>query len=294
MARIIDNAQLAQAPPPGTLRYGLFRAATLTEDLGEREIASGFQIPAADCGVSRLYDALCDPAEATEKTFDEGLPFMEAVPYWVYSTRQCGIVGRTEAELSGSVRSRLLGGEQTQVEAALWGGTAPAVDPSLTGTAGVTTVVPAVAGAGAAIAALEESFYSAYGYVGTIHVNMSAYAAARYAGLVTVADSASPSPGTLVTPLGSRWSFGAGYGITGPAGVAPAAGSAWAFMTPPVWVRRSGIIAQDDLRSALDRTFNQYMGLAERVYAHTWTCPVVHAIEIPLAAPAVVDITPAV
>lgn len=284
MARIIDNAQLAQTPPPGPLRYGLFRAATVTEDLGEREISSGFQFPAVDCGDATLYDAQCAPGDAIPKVFEEGQAYMEAVPYWIYSTRQCGIVGRTEAELSASVRSRFLGGEQTQVEAALWGGTAPAVDPALTTAAGVTTVTPAAAGADAAIAALEESFYAEYGYVGTIHVNTSAYGSARYARLVEVADSATPSPGTLVTPLGSRWSFGAGYGITGPAGIAPAAGSVWAFMTPPVWIRRSGIIAQDDMRSALNRTSNQYMGLAERVYGHTWTCPIIHAVQIPLTA----------
>jgi len=293
MARILDNAQLAQTPPPGPLRYGLFRVATVTEDLGDREIAAGFQFAAPDCGVSRLYDAMCDPADATAKTFDEGLPYMEGVPYWVYSTRQCAIVGNTEAELSASVRSRLAGGEQTQVEAALWGGTAPAVDPSLTGVAGAVTVTPAVGGAGAAVSALEESFYSEYGYVGTIHVNASALASARYARMVESADSAASSPGILVTPLGSRWAFGAGYGITGPAGAAPAAGSVWAFMTPPVWIRRSDVIAQTDMSSALDRISNQYMGLAERVYAHTWTCPVVHAVQIPLAAPAVIN-TPAV
>lgn len=289
MAVITDIPQLAETPAPGPLRYGIFRAATVTDDLGVREIGTGFQIAAPDCGVSRLTDAPCDPADAVEKTMDEGLPYMEALPYWVYSSRQCGIVGRTQAELSAGVRRRLAGGEQTQVEAAFWGGTAPAVDPSLTGTAGVVTVTPDGPGAGAAIAALEESFYGEYGYVGTIHINTRAYAALTYAELI----SDTPTAGVITTPLGSRLSIGAGYGITGPAGAAPDAGNVWAFMTPPVWIRRSDIISQDDFRSALDREFNQYVGLAERVYAHTWTCPVVHAVQVPVAAPAVVDITPA-
>lgn len=283
MAVMIGNPQIVPAPPPGPLRYGLFRAAAVTEDLGPREIASGFTFAAADCGDVRLYDADCEDHPA--KTFDEGLPYMEALPYWIYSTRQCGTVGHTPAEFSATVRARLAGGEQTQVEAALWGGTAPAVDPSLTGTVGVVTVVPQGLGAAAAIAALEESFYSAYGYVGTIHINTSAYGALAYGEVLGDAKEA----GVKTTPLGSLWSIGAGYGITGPAGVAPTAGHVWAFMTPPVWIRRSGVIAQDDPRAFLDRATNQYMGLAERVYGHSWTCPVVHAVQVPVAAPYVIN-----
>lgn len=284
MAVITTNNQLAPTPSPQRLRYGLFSAATVTDDLGPREIATGFQIAAPDCGPVRLYDSSCAPGDSDAKEFDEGLTYMEADPFWVYSTRQCGLVGHTPAEFSETVRRRLSGGEQTQVEAALWGGTAPAVDPNLTGTAGVVTVVPTADGAGAAIAALEESFYGEYGYVGTIHVNTSAYAAAAYSNLVATGPG-----GVLTTPLGSSWAFGAGYGITGPAGAAPAAGFAWAFMTPYVWVRRSGIIAQEDPEAYIDRSANQFMGLAERVYAFTWTCPVVHAVQVPIAAPATAD-----
>jgi hypothetical protein len=287
MASIISNRHLVETPAPGRLRYGLFTAARVTDDLGVREIGAGFQFAALDCGVARLYDANCDTHPA--KTFDEGQAYMEAEPYWVYSTRQCGTVGRTAAEMSESVRRRFAGAEQGQVEAALWGGTTPPVDPALTTVAGVVTVVPTAPGAGAAIAALEESFYDNYGYIGTIHINTRAYGALAYAELLSEEREA----GVKTTPIGSRWSIGAGYGITGPDGIAAGAGNVWAFMTPPVWVRRSTIIAQDDARSFLDRPANQWMGLAERVYAHTWECDVVHAVQVPIAAPAVTN-TPAV
>lgn len=280
MAVITTVNQVTATPPPQRLRYGLFNAATITDDLGIREIGTGFQFAALDCGPVRLYDSNCAPDLNVPKTFDQGLSYMEANPFWVYSTRQCGTVGTTPEVFSESVRRRLAGGEQTQVEAALWGGTAPPVDPNLTGNVGTVTVTPSAVGAGAAIAALEESFYSEYGYVGTIHVNTAAYAAAAYSNLVVQGS-------VLTTPLGSSWAFGAGYGITGPAGAAPAAGFVWAFMTPYVWIRRSEVIAQDDPRAFLNRATNQYLGLAERVYAATWTCPVVHAVQIPVAAPAV-------
>lgn len=282
MAVIIDNPVILEAPPAGRLRYGLFDAATVTEDLDDRMISAGFSVPGVDCGTARLYDSQCLPSENVAKTFDEGLTYMEALPYWVYSTRQCGVVGTRPAEFSPTVRRRLLGGEQTQVENVLWNGGGLAGMAGLTTAAGTVTVVPSAPGAGAAIAALEESFYSVYGYVGTIHVNQRAYAALAYSELISDA----PQQGVLTTPLRSRWSLGAGYDITGPANVAPAAGFVWAFMTPPVLVKRSGIIAQDDPRDFLDRSTNQFMGLAERVYAAVWTCPVVHAVQVPIAAPA--------
>lgn len=278
MAIITGNGEIIAAPAPGRTRYGLFNAATVTDDLDAPGIASGFQLPAEDCGVVRAYDANCLTHPA--KTFDEGLGYQEATPYWIYATRKCGTVGQSPAEITNSVRRRLVANEQRQVEAQLWGGTAVASDPNLVGHAGTVTVVPGVPGAGAAIAALEDSFYDFYGYVGTIHIATRAYAALAYAGIVE------KNGGTYNTQIGSVWSFGAGYGITGPAGVAPAAGNVWAFMTPPVLVRRSQVMVPDVV-ATMDRSLNQYMALAERVYAHTWVCDAVHAVEVPIAAPKV-------
>ena len=278
MAGILTNGEIIPALSPGVQRYGLFNAATVLDDLDPRAVAAGYQLPAEDCGLVRAYDANC--ATHPAKTFDQGLSYMDSTPYWLYASRQCGTVGVTPAEVETSVRRRLAAGEQRAVEAQFWGGTAVASDPNLTGAAGVVTVVPGVPGAGAAVAALEDAFYDAYGYVGVVHVAMRAYAAARYAQIVD------RQGGTLVTPMGSVWAFGAGYGITGPAGVAPAAGNVWAFMTPPVLIRRSDPIVPPVIET-MQRLQNQYLGLAERVYAHTWACPTVYAVEVPIAAPKV-------
>lgn len=279
MAGIITgNGELITTPAPGLARYGLFSAATVTDDLGMPGIASGFQLPAEDCGLVRAYDANC--ATHPSKTFDEGQSFMEAVPYWVYATRKCGTVGRTAAEMEASVRRRLAAGEQRAVEAQFWGGTAVASDPNLTGAAGVTTVVPGVPGSGAAIAALEDAFYDTYGYVGTIHIAMRGYANLAYGQMMV------KSGGQWTTPMGSVYAIGAGYGITGPAGVAPAAGNVWAFMTPPVLIRRSPVTVPD-VTATMNRSTNQWYALAERVYTHTWTCDSVFAVEVPIASPKV-------
>lgn len=279
---IMTNAEAYRAPSPGVRRYGLFNAATVLDDLDARGIASGFQFPAEDCGEVLTYDANC--ATNPEKEFAEGLDYQEAEPYWVYASRQCGTVGTTPAEMESSVRRRLASGEQQTVEAQLWGGGALVTGPQLTTAVGVTTVVPTAPGSGAAIAALEEAFYDAYGYVGTIHINTRAYANLTYGGL-TVRNGA-----TLNTPIGSVWSIGSGYGITGPLAVAPDAGNVWAFMTPPVLVRRSEVLVPS-VRQTMDRTANQYLALAERVYAHAWACDEVVAVQVPIASPAVEAVT---
>lgn len=277
---ILNNGELIAAPSPGPLRYGLFNAATVLDNLDAPGIAAGFQLPAEGCGVIRAYDANC--ATHPAKTFDEGLSYMEATPYWVYATRQCGTVGTTAAEIEASVRNRLLSLEQTQVERQLWGGGTVAADPNLQGVAGVTTVTlgASVVGFNAAIAALEDAFYEVYGYQGVIHVSTQAYGAAAYGNLIE------RQAGTLRTPLGSAWSFGAGYGVAGPGGAAPAAGSVWAFMTPPVLIRRSQVMVPDVV-ATMDRVNNQWNGLAERVYGHTWICDSVFAVQVPLSAPKV-------
>lgn len=281
MAGLFPQAPEVAAPQPGIARYGLFNAATVTDDLDARGIASGFQLPAEDCGLVRAYDANC--ATHPVKEFDEGVAYEQGTPYWVYATSKCGTVGTTAAEAASRVRRRLASGEQRAVEAQFWGGTAVASEPNLTGAPGVTTVTPGAPGAGAAIAALEDAFYDDYGYQGTIHISMRAYGALDYAGMLN-------GTGTYRTKMGSLWAIGAGYGITGPAGAAPDAGSVWAFMTPPVLIRRSAVI-QPDVTQTMDRLHNQWLALAERVYTHAWVCPVVYAVQVPLAAPGVVVLT---
>lgn len=285
MATILSNPQLVATPAPGPLRYGLFTAATVTDDLDARAIAAGVQWANLDCGPPlNEYDANC--VTHPVKEFTEGLDYSNAEPYWFYALNRCGTVGRTPAEIEDAVRRWMTGGEQTAVESVLWSGGDYGTDPALTTAPDVTVVTPLAPGAGAALAALEASFYAAYGYLGTIHVNMAAYGA-----LADYADRTGGA-GVLTTELGSKVSYGAGYGVDGPSGAAPAAGFVWAFMTPNVTVRRSPMMVPPVL-DTLDRITNQYNALAERVYLHSWTCDVVHAVQIPLAAPAA-SVPPAV
>jgi hypothetical protein len=279
MGKIITNRQLIATPRAGQLRYGVFRAATVL-DMDTRMIGAGIQYLTDHCDMPFEYDQTCELSP--EKDFTEGSELIESDPYWLVARKRCGTVGRSGEEMQAAVRQVLFTGAQQRVEAVMWdGGALTTATPTLTG-AGATIVTPSAPGAGAAIAALEEAFYDVSGYVGTIHMNTRAYAAVAYAGLIEGAGGA----GALRTPIGSVWSIGSGYGITGPADAAPAAGFVWAFMTAPVTVWRSGVLAQPDPRQTLDRELNQWDVVAEEVFAHAWDCPQVMAVQVPIAAPA--------
>lgn len=286
MAVIVSNRELIPAPPPGTRRYGLFDAVASSGQLTGRGIGAGIQFLVDHCGnETEEYEQVCGETSPV-KTAVEGSDVIGTLPFWLVNRKRCGAVGRTGEEMQRAVRQALATGAQTRAEDILWDGNGLAGVANLTNAAGTTTVTPAAPGAGAAIAALEAAFYAENGYVGTIHVNTAAYAAARYAGLVDRQGGA----GTLRTPLGSVWSFGAGYGVTGPANVAPDPDSVWAFMTAPVHLWRSGVLPQPDPRQVLDRTLNQWDVVAEEVFAITWECPEIFAVQIPLAAPGVVAV----
>jgi hypothetical protein len=285
MGKIITNRELIAAPPVARLRYGVFTAAQSMLDMDTRIIASGLQFLTDHCDGAQLYDQTCESNPT--KTVTTGSDLMAADPYWVVARKRCGSVGRSADEMLAAVRSQLYTASQTLVENAIWdSGSLTTVTPTLTG-AGATIVTPLGSGFGAAIAALEQAFYAVNGYIGTIHVSTRAYAAAAYNNLIVGAGGA----GRLTTPIGSVWSFGAGYGITGPADVAPGAPeNVWAFMTSPVTIWRSGVLPQPDPRQTFDRTLNQWDVVAEEVFAHTWDCPEVFAVEVPVISPGVVAV----
>lgn len=281
MATILTNRQLIDAPVNRRLRYGLFNAATLL-DMPVRVIASGLQFYSDDCGnFIADYNQTC--VDSPTKAAVEGSELVDTEPYWLVNRVRCGAVGRTAQEIRSVAKGRLSAMEQWAVEDRLWNGIAaqPGV-LNLVGNAGTVTVVPTAPGAGAAISALENAFYQVNGYVGTIHVNVLAEGALEYAGFL------SPEAGVYRTRMGTAVSLGAGYGITGPLDIAPAAGFVWAFMTgyTAVWRSTEDQIPQPDPQRVMDRTLNQWDVVGERVYAAAWTCPEVFAVQVPIAAPA--------
>lgn len=280
IATITPNLEIP-APAPGQRRYGIFDAA-VTGAMDRRWVASGITFVPEDCGVQVVtYDPTCAPPHAV-KPFDpaDNPELIEADPYWLLATYQCGTVGTTAADVMRRTAKRYQAGAQHAVEEVIWTGGGIAGVPALTA-AGATAVTPLGPGAGAAVAAAEQAFWDLHGYTGVLHVNTAAYGALAYSQMMTRSGGA----GAYRTPLGTTLSLGAGYGITGPAGVAPAAGFVWAFITPQVYLWSTQVRTPDPVQT-MDRLNNQWMGLAETVYLHTWVCGDVVAVQIPVAAPA--------
>lgn len=274
--------QLIETPAPGRLRYGLFNVVDFAT-LDARGMAAGTTFLTDHCGGAYAY-ATDGCAPNPVKPFVEGSDTRDADPFWVVSKKHCGTVGRSATEMEAAIRTQHAAGEQTVVERVLWSGDGlVGHSPTLTGSGATVVPLPSGEGAGAIIAALENFGYQTFGYEGVIHVNQEAYAALAYAQLL-VRDG-----DVWRTPLGTALSFGAGYGITGPGGIAPAAGSVWAFMTSAMHGARSGVMVPD-VTQTLDRETNQWNATAERVYTLTYECPEVYAVQVPVAAPAVVTI----
>lgn len=285
MGKIITNRHEVEAPPIGQRRYGLFDVAA-SREMPRQVIASGLQFVVDHCGGNaEVYDQTC--VASPEKTAHEGSDLVGADPFWIVARKRCGTVGRSGEDMLRAVREQLGTMEQTLVEDVFWDGGGLAITPTLTGS-GATVVVPTAPGAGAAISALEAAFYAVSGYSGVIHVNTVAEGALAYARMLDRREA-----GVWKTPKGTSVSLGDGYGLTGPAAAAPAAGFAWAFITAPVTMWRSGVLPQPDPRQTLDRTLNQWDVVAEEVFAVAYDCPEVFAVQIPLAAPATAA-TPAV
>lgn len=287
MATILTNPEEIPSPAAPARRYGILDAAVRPGQLSNRAIASGITFLAEDCGTNvTLYNPGCTPPQPS-KPFVPGLASVESAPYWVISTYQCGTVGTTAADVMRRARRRYEAGLQNAIESTIWTGNGMPGVPDLS-TDPSTIVVPTAPGAGAAIAALEEAFYDQHGYVGTIHINTTGYAAVHDAGLLQRQGSA----GMWKTPKGTGWSIGDGYGITGPGGVAPAAGFVWAFITPQVYLWDTPV-NQPDPTQTLDRATNQWMAVAESVWLHAWLCETIFAVQVPVAAPAAAA-TPAI
>jgi hypothetical protein len=284
MAGIIPGP-LITGPEPVGRRYGLLSAAAGPIDLPPHGQGGGVRYAPVTCGDAVLYpidcsDGLVDPPT---KTPDPNDATIEALPFVVAASIECGSVGYNSAELEAKVSRRLANGEQGAAELALWtGATAPgglslgidnlqdaAVDITVADDSDFTAV----------IAALEDYLYrvAGYGNVGYIHapVAMAAWAGDHHL-IVDV--------GPLKkTPYGSIWIFGGGYPGTGAGGAEPPAGGAYLHISGQVTVWRSadaGFVWPVD--QTLDRTTNQHHLLAEREYAIGFDCAAGRALFNPL------------
>lgn len=117
------------------------------------------------------------------------------------------------------------------------------------------------------IGRLEEAFHDCYHGLGVIHAPVVLSTDFARRGMYE------HGPGnTLVTSMGNRIVFGTGYPINvGSGGVAPPLGSAWVFMTSPVFGIR-GPVRTFRREESFDRGVNTLKMIAEQTIVLGWEC----------------------
>lgn len=238
-----------EPPMPQPLRYGLFAAVGALLPLEGNAEGSGVIYEPNTCGIAHSWPMDCpddSPADESpaEKIFDSRAALVEAEPFIVYGSSQCGSVGTTTARAAERARENLENGEQFEVESAMAAVLADQ-DVPLGASADVLE----------AVSNLEQWLYgtAAYGRVGFIHASPGVAALAA-SNELWVRDG-----NQYRTPYGTIWSVGGGY----PEGTIFVSGAA------RVW--RSEVQVPDPMQT-FDRSFNQWFTVAERTYAVAVDC----------------------
>lgn len=264
---------LIPGPEPLRRRYGLLTAASGPMDLSPHGEGGGVRYEAVTCGEAFSYPIGCanDVVSAPTKRLDGGDPLVEALPFTVVASIECGSLGYTESEFDAKIRRRLANGEQGAVEQAFWTGNTPAgADLGIDNLqdSAVAVFPPDNTDIRGVVAGLEDYAYRAEGYgsVAYIHAPVSVAAWAANAYLII-------EDGPLKrTPFGSIWVFGGGYPGTGANGAFPFAGGAYMHITGQVNVWRAAEVTTYPMSATLNRETNQMLLLAERTYAVGFDC----------------------
>lgn len=257
-------------PGPITQRYGLFQAVGIQPEWDNHWGDGGIVIDDDLCGAPNPYTVDCTASLAT-KTFST-TSSVPGTPFVVYAGIVCGSVGYSKTEFQNKVNNRLLAGEQAVVEAVFSRQLNGQSRGLANATPNATTVVPSPAAARIAdqVGALEEALYSTYGPRGVLHVPFQ-YGERMAADHLLYPDGDPFNGGVWRTALGTTVSIGNYEGYT-PAGVAPAAGHTWIYITGQTWVWRNPDVFVSTLEGSLNRTTNQVTILAEREYVVTYEC----------------------
>lgn len=266
---------LIQGPAALRRRPGLFDSAIGPLDLPDPHgRGGGVTYVPRTCGVAEPYPISCTAQEvaAFTKSLDAFQASVDAQPFGVFSSLECGSIGFTGTEFESLSEERLGDGEQHAVEFAFW--TGEALDGTDLGIDSLSEIATDITASDSlsivsVVSDLEDWLYrqQRYGNVGFIHapVKVAAYAAAQR-------QIVEDSRGVKRTPYGSIWVFGGGYPGTGADGAAPPSGGAFLHITGQVAVWRASSVWTSPAEQVLDRDTNQQVIISEREYAAAYDC----------------------
>ena len=268
MAVLANQRVYVNRPGSLTPSYGLFKVVKAmgawSDNLPVHARQGGLEYQTHVCGLPDCFETNCIDTLGT-KTVDDLITTVTGDPFLLLTTLACGSVGLTPELARQRLDEKELAGEQARVEQVFSAGLC-GINPSLANSTPLATPLAASPDPVTALGLLEEALYSTYGLTGVIHVP---YFAGNWlmANHLIEKDAA----GIWRTAAGSAVSIG-NYDGTSPAGVAPAAGAAWIYITGQVSIWRSGDAFYSPFAESLNRTTNQWNGYKEREYVVTYEC----------------------
>lgn len=257
------------------LRYGLFQAAIGPFDLPVHARNGGLQYVTGLCGDGFGYEIECVNAQDSKAAAftENGSTTVLGAPFIVFATMVCGTVGFSFEEQRSLVMERLSGVEQSVVEE-VFSTSAFGQSPGLLAADGIVTVTGAGDSVVNILSELERARYcgftgntTQYGPPGILHVAIPVFNELKSLHVIDF-------DGTRWrTPMGTVVSSGC-YANNNPAGVAPADGVFWMYLTgqTTIWRTSDNDVQIAPVEGSLDRTTNQMMMLAEREYVVTYEC----------------------
>lgn len=275
MATTIPEVYVEKPTSTFPLRYGLFQAALGPLDMPVHARNGGLQYITGTCGEGFGYEIACIDAQADKSAAwtENGSETVVGAPFMVFATMQCGSAGTDFAEQRQLVIDRLRSVEQSVVEEVFSTSTF-GQSPGLTAADGIITVTGAGDTVVNVLSELERARYcgftgntAQYGQPGVLHVAIPVFNELKSQHVIEF-------DGTRWrTPMGTVVSSGC-YANNDPAGVAPADGVFWMYITgqTTIWRASDGDIQVAPVEGSLNRTTNQYMMLAEREYIVTYEC----------------------
>lgn len=268
-APVVPRYRVSAPAPAPVAPHNLFTAATVLEDVDPHAF-TGVQYEAVCNTNVDPYPAACEPDATTNlsrtKVPQDTAETVVGTPFGVYAADSC-VLGRDEDTARAQLRQRFLLGEAETVEHIVETGVA-ANWPNLHRDPTILTPVSTVTvdTLAKAVGMLEQWLADRFGTLGVIHAPRS-YAETAFAHMQV--DKQGPR---ALTRMGSAWVFGTGYTGGAPDGETDD-GMLWLYATPPVTVRRTGVIEPATWESgAFNRETNSGMLIAERIYVVDWPC----------------------
>lgn len=256
--------------PPATdpHRFGLFSVANMPDPTDRWEFGVEWEPIAGERAHLRAHE--CVDEYTADVVPRDGEDSVEGIPFVVVGSYSCSSAARPLEEAEERARLHLSAGAERAVEYAIATGVMGNL-PSFQGATDLTDVPGTGDELGYALGRIESQLAQDLASVGTIHATRqlgSALGAGQYAWR---------QGQRLETLLGSYVVAGGGYDLAniGPAGEAPAAGSAWLYGTGRPTIRQSEVYVQPDDSHFLNRDDNLVTILAQRTYLVTWEGPTV-------------------